>query len=355
MNDRVPINKGNYDLETEERKQEFEKNRAWGWEKEYTEYRKNWIEYPRNQYISEYPLNVDIELSTVCNLHCPMCYTITEEFKQKVCRKFMDMKLFTKIIDEIKGKVPAVRLSLRGESTLHPNFISCIKYCKENGIKEVSFLTNASTLTPEYFKQMAGAGADWITISIDGIGDTYENIRKPLKFEDTLKKIKEIHKIKAENGWKRPVIKIQSIWPAIRENPQEFYNLFAPYVDLIAFNPLIDLLGKDQEIVYENCFSCPQLYQRIIIGADGKALICSNDEDGNYQLGDANNESIYNLWHGERHEYIRKLHIENRFKEIDICRNCYLPRATEENEHAFVNGREIIIKNYVNRNQNIGE
>lgn len=355
MSERVPINKGNYEMESPERRQEYEKNRGYGWEQEYKEYRNNWTNYPRQQYVSEYPLEVDIELSTVCNLHCPMCFTITDEFKNRVARKFMDMKLFWKIIDEISGKVPAVRLSLRGESSLHPEFISCIRYCKEKGIKEVSFLTNASTLTKEYFIQMAEAGADWITVSIDGMGEVYESVRKPLKFEDTLQKIKDIYEIKQERGWKRPVIKIQSIWPAIRENPSAYYNTFAPYVDMVAYNPLIDYLGKDEDIVYEESFCCPQLYQRLIIGADGNALLCTNDEEGRYQLGNALQQSIYEIWHGERRKRIREFHAANKYKEIELCKKCFLPRAVEESEHAFVNGKEIIIKNYVNRKQTIGD
>lgn len=188
----IPINKGNYNMDTEERINQFEINRSLGWKEKYQEYRENWIKYPKMQYVSEYPLLVDVELSSLCNLKCPMCYTITDEFKSKVCTQLMEYKLFQKIIDEIAGKVPAVRLSLRGEATLHPDFISCIKYCKGKGIGEVSFLTNASKLTKDYFAEIAEAGADWITISIDGIGEEYEKIRTPLKFEDTLQKIKDI-------------------------------------------------------------------------------------------------------------------------------------------------------------------
>ncbi len=355
MSEKIPINKGNYDMESPERCQKYEENRGWGWEEEYKEYRDNWIKYPREQYISEYPLEVDIELSTVCNLQCPMCFTTTDEFKSKIPRIFMDMELLKKIIDEIAGKVPAVRLSLRGESTLHPEFINCIRYCKEKGIKEVSFLTNASTLTQAFFTEMAEAGADWITISIDGTGEVYENVRKPLKFKETLQKIKDIFETKKERGWKRPVIKIQSVWPAIRENPSEYYNLFAPYVDLIAYNPLIDYLGKDEEIIYEESFACPQLYQRLIVGADGNVLLCTNDEDGRYVLGNAKHQSIYEIWHGKRREKILKLHEANKFKEIELCRRCYLPRAVEENECAYVNEKKVIIKNYVNRKQTIGD
>lgn len=351
----IPINKGNYAMDTPERIREFHRKLAIGWEEGYKEYRKNWNEYPQNQYVAEYPLLVDLELSSLCNLRCPMCYTITEDFKKKVQRQLMDRELFRKIIDEIAGKVTAVRLSWRGESTLHPEFVEFIKYCKDSGIGEVSFLTNCARLDKEYFLQIAKAGADWMTISVDGIGRQYEDVRKPLKFEDTLQKIKDIYEIKKKNGWEKPVIKVQGIWPAIRNDPSAYYNALAPYTDLVAFNPLIDYLDKDEDIIYEEDFACPQFYQRLVIGSDGRALLCSNDEESGYILGDVKKESVYDIWHGERLNQARKLHEAGAFGEIAVCRKCYLPRATEESEHAFVNDREIIIKNYINRNQTIGE
>lgn len=350
----VPINKGNYDMDTKERLDLFESKRAAGWEEEYKRYRNHWEEYPKQQYVADYPILVDIELSSACNLKCPMCYTITDEFKKNVSIQLMDMELFKKVVDEIAGKVTAVRLSLRGEPTLHPEFIKCIRYCKDMGIQEVSFLTNSSKLNKEYFIQVAKAGADWITISIDGIGKQYENIRRPLKFEETLKKIKDICEIKKKNNWNKPVIKVQGIWPSIRDNPSEYYNIFAPYADLVAFNPLIDYLDQDEDIVYEEDFICPQMYQRLVIGSDGQALLCSNDEEGRYILGDAAADSIYDIWHGERLNKARELHRNGQFKEMEVCRKCYLPRATEDSERACVNDREIIIKNYINRDQTIG-
>ena len=352
----IPINKGNYSMETIERENLFEHYRGEDWVDGYKAYRQKWVTCANEQSAEEFPLLVDIELSSVCNLKCPMCYTITEEFKQKVNARLMDFSLFTKIIDEIAGKVPAIRLSLRGEPTLHPLFIQCIKYAKDNNIKEVSVLTNGSKLTPEFFTEMMLAGIDWITISIDGLHETYESIRKPLKFKETLQKLKDVKRIKAEYKLHKPVIKIQSIWPAIKENPEDFYNTFAPYVDLIAFNPLIDYLGMDEDIVYEQDFSCPQLYQRLVIGADGLVMMCSNDENSTHIVGDANVERVYDIWHGEQLTSIRSIHKEkDGFLTIPVCKHCYLPRLTEDSERARVNGRDFVIQNYVNRGQKIGE
>lgn len=356
MTKNTPINKGNYSLETPERESLWDKYKGEGWEGEYEEYRTNWSEFAKNQLVSKYPLLLDLELSTICNLKCPMCYTITDDFKEKIKSKFMDFELFKEIIDEIKNDVPAIRLSLRGEPTLHPNFIDCIKYAKKSGIKEVSTLTNASKLTAEFFEECLKAGIDWITISVDGLGENYEKVRKPLKFNDILGKIKEIKNIKDKYNSHKPVIKIQGIWPSIKENPSEFYNTFEPYADMIAFNPLIDYLRNDKDILHEENFYCPQIFQRLVITSDGIALPCANDEKATMPMGDATEQSIYEIWHGAKLSDFREKHkCQNGFKEFDTCKQCYLPRLTEYNEKSYVDGREFYIKNYVNRKQVIGE
>lgn len=347
MADKTIIDKGNYSFETAQREERFHRYKSEGWGKEYQAYRTNWEAYPQKKFVSEYPLLVDLELSSLCNLKCPMCYTISYEFKQKVNTGYMNFELYKKVVDEIAGKVPSLRLSLRGESTFHPKFTECITYAREKGIKEVSFLTNGSQLNRENFIRIMKAGATWITLSIDGLKEEYERIRKPLKFEETLNRIKEIKRIKEEYQTHQPVIKIQGIWPSIRNNPEAFYNTFAPYVDFIAFNPLIDFHRNPDDKLFIEDYYCPMLYQRLVIGSDGQVMMCSNDENNLHVIGNVNTQSVFDIWHGEELNRIRELHKKPQgYREVDICRLCYLPVQTETNEQAIVNGRTILIRNY---------
>jgi radical SAM protein with 4Fe4S-binding SPASM domain len=352
----IPINKGNYSMDTPEREALFQENLGSAWPENYRAYRQNWEDYAKRQFVSDYPLLVDIELSSICNLRCPMCYTITSAFAEQVHTKRMDWDLITRILDEIGGKVPAIRLSLRGEATLNKNFVECIRYAKAKGIKEVSTLTHGFKLTIPFFQQIAEAGIDWITVSVDGTGETYNKIRAPIKFDVLLQKLKDIKKFKDEHGLKRPVIKAQGIWPAIAENPTLYYETLSPYVDLVAFNPLIDYLGNDAEesISYIENFSCPQQYQRLVIGADGLVMKCSNDEENREIIGDAKVESVYEIWHGAKMQAMRDLQKRHGFKESPVCRKCYLPRKTTD-EIASCGGRKFIVQNYVNRAQVVGK
>jgi len=356
MNKRyVPINKGNYSMDTPEREAKFEEFRGEGWEDGYRDYRKKWTELALTQTVSDYPLLVDIELASICNLKCPMCYTITDEFKSQVNTTRMDFELYKRIIDEIGGKVPAIRLSLRGEPTLHTKIVDCIEYAKSSGIKEVSMLTHGGKLKPPYFEKLARAGIDWITISVDGLGDTYERVRKPIKFADLLNNIKAIKQYKEKHGLHRPVIKVQGIWPAIKESGADaYYDTFESCTDLIAFNPLIDYLSNDKNIEYLENFTCPQQYQRLVIGADGLVMKCSNDEENREVVGDIKTETVHQVWHGEKMNAVREMHKQSRgFMQSAVCKKCYLPRMTQD-EESQVGVRKFIVRNYVHRIQVVG-
>jgi len=285
-----------------------------------------------------------------------MCYTTTKEFKESVKKGLMDLELFKKLIDEgVKYNLYSIRLSLRGEVFVHPEIFEMIKYAKEKGIKEVSTLSHGGRIDEEKFRKLVKLGLDWLTISFDGVGETYEKIRAPLKFQDMVDKIALFKEIKKEMKSVKPVIKVQTIWPAIKDNPEEFYNTFESITDQVASNPLIDYLHNDTEIMYEKKFTCPQLWERMCIGSSGEVMLCGNDEMMLYGLGDVNKETIYDIWHGKKLQKAREIHIEHMgAQELSPCKHCYLPRQTQR-DSVEIENRLLKIDNYVNREQTVGK
>lgn len=352
----IPINKGQFSLEMPERLARFEANRGFGVEEDYIENRRLWTEYAKNQHVSDYPLHVDIELSSLCNLQCPMCYSITPEFKKKVNTKLMDYKLFTKLVDECAaGDVYSIRLSLRGESFLHERFLDCVRYAKQKGIKEVSSLTNGLRLDEEMFRDIMMAGIDLITISFDGLGETYEQIRRPAKYDRALEKIVNYAKIKQEAGRVKPVIKIQTILPAIERDPKAFYDVFAQITDMVSANPLIDFMQSKRHMPKIENFSCPQIYQRLAVGADGFCMMCANDEESKIITGDANKQSIHEIWHSEEMTRVREIHRRCAgAMELIACAECYLPLKTFETE-VIVGDRRVAAEKYFSGSQKVIE
>ena len=71
------------------------------------------------------------------------------------------------------------------------------------------------------------------------------------------------------------------------------------------------------------------MWQRLVIGSDGKVLLCSQDEYGLVIVGDVNEESIYDVWHGKKLRKARESHLKKMgVEEVPPCKFCVYPRKT---------------------------
>lgn len=328
------INKGNYGIDTPERFEKYMEARAFGHREAFFEYRKNWTEYPAQKYVSEYPLSLEFQISDVCNLKCPMCYRSQSTYVQGPDR-FMDFALFKKAIDETAWKVPAVRFNSSGESILHPQFLEMVKYAKDRGAVEVSFITNAGAISPELFEKLLLAGVDWMTVSVDGVYEGYEKIRYPLKFEELYQKLTEMMEIRHRYGSPKPAINVQGIWSMIEPDIEQYIKLMTPVSDYVNYNTYIDVekLYSNNFSEAEQEFTCPQPYQRLLILMNGNAVGCCgmNAAEEPEFVGNIRSHSVYEIWHGERLTKIRELcSLPGEYKKLEMCRKCIVPHKIAE-------------------------
>ena len=275
----MKINHHQFSLDSNERDRKWEEKRRFF--KDYCVNRYQWFNYPKWHYVAPFPLHVDFEASFRCNLSCPMC------FRPHIDKKNygdMDFGLYKKGIDEcVKNNLYSIRLSWRGESTLNPNIVRMVKYAKDKGIKEVSFITNGRLLDGDLAKGLINAGLDYLTVSVDGLEKHYNKLRKPNTFNDITKKLEEFYNLKNRIGNGFPLLKVQAIWTYIKENPVAYYNYFKDFTDKISFDPENDYSLR--EVSQDNEFICQYPWQRITITWNGEIPMCISD--WNQEIGRA--------------------------------------------------------------------
>lgn len=275
-----------------------------------------WYWYPRFRYVARFPDHIDIEASSMCQLKCPMCF----RHRLSISEGHMDFDLYKKIVDEASSyKIYSIKLSWRGEPLLNPRLPEMVAYAKDKGIREVAFLTNGERMTPELAQNLIDAGTDWITFSFDGLGSKYEEIRAPAKFDEAVERIRTMRQLRDKAKRSKPLIKVQTIWSAIQDNPGEYKNHWEPIVDKILFIPDKDFYSPVQ---HDPEYVCQYPWQRLTITWRGTVPLCIGDTNEKYLIGDATKQTLYSIWHSEAMQEVRRLHNAHKRLELKPCEEC---------------------------------
>lgn len=71
-------------------------------------------------------------------------------------------------------------------------------------------------------------------------------------------------------------------------------------------------------------------------------MVCGFDIAAVTDMGNVHDRSIKEIWHGERFEYYRQMHLSRRGNEIELCRGCpdWKYRSWEHNYWKVVRNAE---------------
>jgi len=284
--------------------------------------------YPKLKVVPPFPTHVEVEAASACQMRCPMCYTTVMDDRLKGVMKW---DLFTKVVDECAARgVYSIKLSWRGEPLLNKRIVDMVRYAKDKGIPDVAFLTNGERLTPEMADALIDAGLDWISFSFDGFKETYDVIRKPALFEETVARIKMLREKRDARGDQKPLIRVQSIFSVIKHDPIGFKKIFDGIADSVNF--IADQIRDFEEgqIEHNPFYQCPIPWQRIAVAHNGKIHQCISDYAGQNILGDVNKKSLYKIWHDKPFRDLRKSFLTFRYLENAACRICTDGAVTEK-------------------------
>lgn len=296
----------------------------------YSQYRKEWEEFPRNRVFPPFPLHVDIDITMRCNLSCPMCArTKLLNIKEFDLVDDMSFDDYCMLIDQIaEGGCYAMKPANLGEPLLHKDIIRQVKYAKDKGIEDILINSNATLLSGDMSGELMKAGLDKMLVSFDSpYPDEYSKIRVGADFSKTYENVKRFVEIR-DKFFPHVFIRVSMVLfdqsPKSEQKIKDMVELFAPHVDALGMANYIDYIDNSvkQEV---KGFFCGQLCQRLILLINGKAVMCCIDDKGGYVAGDWRKETIKNIWEGERLEHARQLHTNGEYYKIDMCKRCIIP------------------------------
>lgn len=301
----------------------------------------------------EFPMMCVLSFVYVCNAKCPNCpytlSTIRDDYKD---RPFMEEGTFKIIADQCGQYGAYIRLSGGGEPMLHPKAVELIEYAKKVGAK-IGLITNGSRFNEDNTNRLVEAGIDVIEFSVDaGDSDTYSLVRPGLKWDVLIENIERLVRVRNKlkgttkiiasiiNQKNVDVNKAESFWTSKVDNVQKRKFLTWGIGDPSKSADPSPYLDPSQLV------PCPFIFERLNIDSRGKVMVCGFDIAASTDMGNVHDKSIKEIWHSEKFNFYRNMHLEKKGMEIEMCRNCpdWKYRSWTHNYWKLINKAEEVRK-----------
>jgi radical SAM protein with 4Fe4S-binding SPASM domain len=280
-----------------------------------------------------FPKRVEIELSSKCNLSCSYC---PRRFIDNL-DGFMEYSLFKRIIDEI-SEYPETILVLhrRGESLLHPQFVSFLNLIKDN-FNNVQLATNGTLLDREKAEAIIQT-ISFLSFSID-TPSLFNQTRINAKYDMVEKNILDF--IALNRAYGSPVKTQVSKVMTKRSNESDnalFNEIWSEKVDRVRIYEQHSEEGKFGSLKNKRSDrkTCTMPFYELVVCYDGKIARCNHDWDGD-AMGNINNTTIYDVWHSEKFEMLRSQQTSLQISD-SVCLSCdswYPKEGKQETGLAF--------------------
>jgi MoaA/NifB/PqqE/SkfB family radical SAM enzyme len=301
---------------------------------EYLIYRYKFRTYPENKILTNFPIHVLFEPTSICNLRCIMCYQSDKSFtgdnvklnSNKKMMGHMSLDLFKISIDECDQEgAKAISIGSRGEPMLNVKFNDMLDYLStKKNFFDVKINTNGSALNEKNCNKILDSNVNIIVISSDGENkDLYEKIRINGNFDKLLKNVELLMNIREKNYKNSKLeIRISGVYFHKDQNSEKFFKFWKDRVDNVSFVKAQNRFDTYNNDVLEKNNHCDFLWEKLYIWWDGIVNPCDEDYKSLLSPGNVKFQSIKDIWNGNSLNNLRSLHIQNQRKKINPCNRC---------------------------------
>lgn len=210
-----------------------------------------WIRFRKNyhlahelKYSSEFPLQIDFELNSHCNMKCSFC---VHGVKTVPVRK-MSFETFKKTIDEgEKHGLVSIKLNYINEPLLRSDIWDFIQYARSKGVLNIYFATNGTRLTEANSIKLIESGVSKIMVSLDAVSkETFLQMRHSDKFEEIIANIERFLKIRDSMGKRNPLLRVNFVKTHLNiHETDRFIEFWKDKADAIGFQDLVSVPGVE--------------------------------------------------------------------------------------------------------------
>jgi sulfatase maturation enzyme AslB (radical SAM superfamily) len=282
----------------------------------------------RQELHPSFPLVVILETSSYCNLRCLAC----PQSDLTRPKGFMRPDLFSKVVTEVARHDVRTWLHFMGEPLINPAVFDLIEVASAAGLPYFGVSSNARLLTSERIERILDSRLTRFEISLDSIDPTrLQQLRRGARPEKTIAQARRYFERKYERGQRYPVTSV-----SIRElsDNRDEMRAFADYwrqhlqePDFVLSISFDSWGGHEsrEHAAFELPASrspCIKLWNTVIVLQDGRVVTCNACFDAQRVLGDANEQTIAEIWSSPAYRQLRDAHLQGRAGDLPVCGPC---------------------------------
>ena len=188
--------------------------------------------------------------------------------------------------------------------------------------------TNAMKMDDRAISCMIDNNVSSVWVSLDGLKEDHERIRKGSQFSVVEHNIKKL--VERRGQRKTPQVGVRLIISdQSDEEINDFVDYWLPVVDSVSISPCLSedlkvidpqrFFGKNPTVSKPFCF-WPFYFMAILW--DGRTTTCCHDISGRIDLGNANGQKVMDIWRGNPFRSVRSAMFRNQPFEHLPCREC---------------------------------
>ncbi|WP_218109863.1 radical SAM/SPASM domain-containing protein [Oligoflexus tunisiensis] len=196
------------------------------------------------------------------------------------------------------------------------------------------FSMNPTNIRLEVIDALADAGLTYLKFSLDGMDqETQKKYRGRIDktYDETLGKIFDVLNLLEQKNRKTRIVMTKLRFRADDPACDEFLNFWEKH------NVLVYVKNQHNRWLYEEEGApsneseymlryCEFPWSSMTILYDGTVVACPLDYEGHINLGNANEQSLSEIWNGKAYQQLRAMHTDGGFPEGHFCKTqCDIP------------------------------
>ena len=301
------------------------------------------------------PMTLYVEATNICNFKCKYCPESFSNYKD-ITGGYSQMSIadFQMICSQIAemGQLKTLNFYMMGEPFVNKNLPAFIAMAKAQNVAERLIVTSNGTLIDDALaRKIIDTELDYLRFSIYGFEqEVFSDVTgSKLNVDRIIDRIRNVRALRDSLGKQKPFLYAKMIDTQDPERNRRFLELFHDICDEAAIEPVMNwndpdegnLAGIDTEsLLQRSNFAekkavCAFPFYTLVVHSDLQVSVCCVDWAKKAVVGSLREQSLKEIWMGERLKQFRLTHLRRQRHTLEACSSCTFLHTSPDNLDAL--------------------